>query len=193
MKTCAFFFMLIFLNTPWVSWAANEKACVEEVCFNAKEPVSEKSLSLKGAGLLEYLFFDLYVAAFYTLDDVNAPTELTEDTPRLLVIEYLRTIKSHQIAKAARDILKKNPNVNYLEMDPKIQKMAESFQDVKKGDRYKLLYEPNRGTSLFFNESYVTTIPGGEFAEIYFGIWISEFAGNRTLQNKLWAGIPKSK
>jgi hypothetical protein len=48
------------------------------------------------------------------------------------------------------------------------------YEDVRKGDRYSLTYIPGRGTELKFNGETRGVVPGADFANIYFSIWLGQ-------------------
>jgi len=58
------------------------------------------------------------------------------------------------------------------------------MNDVNNEDEYKMIYLPQHGTQLYFNEDYKTTIIEEDFAYAYFGIWLSEYPLDRGLKKK---------
>ena len=66
-----------------------------------------------------------------------------------------------------------------------IETLHQSYQDVKPGDRYALTYIPGEGTELAKNGVRLALVPGEEFAEAYFRIWLGESPLDRDLRDQL--------
>jgi chalcone isomerase-like protein len=60
---------------------------------------------------------------------------------------------------------------------------------VSPGDRYALTYVPDVGTELRLNEESLATIPGEDFAEAYFGIWLGDQPLDEGLRDKLLGAL----
>ena len=56
---------------------------------------------------------------------------------------------------------------------------------MEPGDRYALTYLPGEGTELAKNGVRLALVPGEEFAEAYFGIWLGEAPLDRNLRDQL--------
>lgn len=130
--------------------------------------------------------FQVYDAAFYsdanaTLDDI-----LYGDVPRRLHLKYLRSISRDQFIQAADDSLQAFLSPEALEeLQPRIDKLNQWYQGVKKGDEYTLTYLPGRGTELALNGVPLGVIDGGDFATAYFRIWLDETNPYPDFRNRL--------
>jgi hypothetical protein len=164
-------------------------ACIDDICFSDKTVIATENLVLEGVGLLEYLKFDMYAAAFYLPQ--NRKKIATEDVldpsiSKKLVIHYKRDIKVSWMNKAAERIIKKNPTIDYPSVESRVKEIGDAYIKVEKGDRYALSYDAEgQRTTLLLNDQKVTEISGGDFARAYFGIWISEYSANQELRAKL--------
>ena len=63
----------------------------------------------------------------------------------------------------------------------RIDALHRAYRDVRPDDRYSLTYLPDVGTELRLNNELLASIPGNDFAEAYFGIWL----GNQPLDEGL--------
>lgn len=158
------------------------RRCVEAACFDAAAAIGETSGTLRGAGLLEYMVWDVYAAALYTAND-SAPLP---KRPQRLVLHYLREIDGDDIRLSTREALKKNTTIDAEALRERIDRVCALYPDVKAGDRYEIVFVPGAGTTLIFNGAVQATIEGDDFAEAFLGIWLSDrFCLDEELQQKL--------
>lgn len=159
---------------------------VNNVRFDAAITIGDTSVPLKGAALFEWIKFDVYTGAFYAPADARGSAGmLAIDTPRALILHYHRPIKARDFIKSGEHFLKKNPTVNLEKMRPSLDKINAAYRDVRKGDEYKLVYEPGQGTTLFLNNVSLVKINDAEFARAYFGIWLSDHSLDSELATAL--------
>jgi len=161
-----------------------------ENLFPPEWVVEQTPLELKGVSKLTVGYvFDVYVAAFYQPED-RGPVDALSDLPRHLEIHYLRNISKSDFIDAAEDMLSKQHSPEEIAtIRDEITQINQSYQDVKKGDRYSLTYLPGYGTELKFNGATKAVIPGSDFAQIYFSIWLGEKSPYLKFRNKL-IGLP---
>lgn len=131
------------------------------------------SLKLHNTALLKVgLVFKVYVAGLYLSDPADAKRVL-EDVPKRLEIVYLRDLEARVLIDAADDYLKKNHTaVEIATIKSRLDDINKLYADVKEGDRYTLTYLPGTGSELALNGKPLGTIPGADFAKMYFGIWL---------------------
>jgi hypothetical protein len=151
-------------------------------------------LSLRGGGLLKWLFFKVYVAALYLPEDVSNGNVL-EDKPKKLVFHFLSDMKAEQFAESGEALLLNNTWEDELaQIKGKLDAIHDMYRDVKKGERYSLTYIPGKGTELALNGEVLGVVDGYDFAAIYYRIWlgenpVSEYLKYALLNNgKKWKG-----
>lgn len=162
--------------------------CVKLTCVPLEQPFGTQAVPLHGLELFEYWGFDLYTAALYAPDDADTPESVLADIPKSLVLHYHRKIRKDQIIKAAEHNLKKNPSNNMVLLKEQLDQLHQAYVDVDKGDSYELRYMPGQGTTLYFNGKAQVTVPGSEFQRAYFGVWLSDYAINSKLRDRLLNG-----
>ena len=160
---------------------ADNQLCIKKACAPLAREIGGTPVELRGLEKFSYWGFDLYTAAFYAPSGADA----LSDAPKSLVLDYLRKIRNDQIIKAGDHNLRKNPGNDLAALGPRLEALNSAYQSVEKGDRYELLYEPGKGTSLLFNGTPLVTVPGADFQKAYFGIWLSEYPINAKLRDKL--------
>ena len=180
-----FFYLSAFYLLLPTALAAQNLICKKSVCFEGSKEVSGQALPLQGASLLEYLKLDLYTAALYAPSGTNSIDAILADVPKSLVLHYHRNIKKEWMIKASRDRIKKNSENNSTDLESRLVQLDSAYQNVKKGDRYELRYEPEIGTSLILNGKLQSTIAGVDFQKAFFGIWLSRLPLNKKLRDHL--------
>ncbi len=116
--------------------------------------------------------FHVFDATFRT-QSVFAQEDPLGNFPKELEFEYARRISSEQLIEAAEKILVRNtPEATLAAIAPQINEINDAYQDVNRGDRYTLRYEPGVGTSLLRNDEFVWQTPGEKFQRVYFSIWL---------------------
>lgn len=159
-----------------------------EVTFASTEQVGEQTLQLHGRDLLVYLVWDAYEMALYLPDGVSGQQVLA-NVPKKIVIHYLVDIDAEDFGPAGEKILKQNVDeASMTRFRAELDQMDAAYQDIKEGDRYALSYQPDVGTTLAKNGQALTTIPGEDFASMYFQIWFGKDPVDEDLRDNIISG-----
>jgi hypothetical protein len=141
--------------------------------------------SLRGTASYQFLFFPLYRGALYVGVGSN-PDRFPADVPMRLELRYDRSISRHQLIRAAEGNLERFLDPEALRsIRERVDRLHRWYVGVEKDDRYVLQYIPGKGTELFFNDQSLGAIPGYDFAEPYFSIWIGPEAKDRKVRDAL--------
>lgn len=163
---------------------------IEGVAFNESVSVSGTPLTLAGLSLMRYrIFIKAYLGALY-LKPGEDPKRALNDIPKRLVLHYRYKIAGKDFGPAAEQILANN--FSPAEIEPLKERLATLhglYKDVVPGDRYALTYEPGVGTELALNGKRLGLIPGADFAEKYFAIWIGREPISTSFRDDLLAGL----
>lgn len=175
------FFFSLFLST---AAAAEESSleCRKSVCFSKLILVNNQKIPLRAVAQFNYYFFKVYTGALYYPS--NSQFEVGKK-PFRLELSYLRAIEKSDLIKPASDFLEKY-STNFPKIKDRVLKINSLYRSVKKGDRYSLQYEPQKGTSLYFNNELLGTIAGEDFAKEYFAIWLSNNTQAKSFRDKLF-------
>lgn len=138
---------------------------------------SGPALELHGAALFRYrVFFRAYVAALYLPPGVEGEEALS-DVPKRLELSYFWAIEGEDFGRAADRLLAQQLTREELALlRPRIDALHRAYRSIEPGHRYALTYTPGIGTELSHNGEPIALIPGADFAEAYFGIWLGETA-----------------
>jgi hypothetical protein len=158
---------------------------IEGVAFADHRTVGSASLGLRGMGLLRKFLIKGYVAALYMPDDVPSDRVLG-DVPKVLEIEYFRSIAAGAFAKAGDQYIARNVDAaTLIRLRPRLDQLNALYRDVEPGDRYTLTYAPGWGTQLSLNGEPLGRIPGADFAAAVFSIWLGEEPMDEPLKRRL--------
>lgn len=172
--------VMLFLNEGSISAAQ-----IEGVYFQDSVTVGDKVLRMRGAGVLKWLFFRVYVVALYLPPEVPDWKALS-DVPKKMEFYYLSDMKAEQFAESGGPLLKKNASPDELEaIRDKIDAINMMYRDVEEGERYSLVYLPGEGTELVLNGTVLGRIEGYDFAAVYYRIWLGEDPVDDTLKSML--------
>ncbi len=161
--------------------------------FPSEMNVGDHQLELRGKGTFNWLFLTLYEGALYLRPDAPHSAVLQAE-PKHLEFLYQRAIPASRIVEAGEQILKRNTTPAEREAIAKeLEIINQAYNNVRRGDRYALTFKPGHGTTLSRNGSAVLTIPGDQFAEIYFRIWFGENPANADFRDTLLGGTPTSE
>ncbi len=132
-------------------------------------------MTLQGSGKIRYLMFDVYRAKLYTEPVPPGNASVLTGLSRCLILSYDVDIKAQDMIKAAEKVLARQYNADYLNrFREQIDQLHRSYRPVTTGDSYSLCYNAeDETTTLSLNDSSLVTISSRDFAEIYFGIWLS--------------------
>ena len=148
------------------------------------------TLELAGEGALSRWMIKGCDMALYVPEGTKPGRLLDAETPRALEFIYARGIKSEQFASTAWKTLRQNWNKEELaEAKSDIDDLHELFQDVGKGDRYRLVYRPGEGVELLLNNESLGAAGDSELAEVYFSIWLGKEPLDVGLKRKLVSGL----
>jgi len=162
---------------------------IEGVAFDERHDLGDTELVLHGTGLLRYrVVFKGYVAALY-LGEEAQPASVLDDVPRRLEISYFWSIGADDFAEATVEGISRNvDDATFRQLRDRIERLNRLYEDVEPGDRYALTYVPGRGTELSKNGVAKGRIPGADFAEAVFAIWLGENPLDVSLRDQLLGG-----
>jgi len=181
------FFTLISLSVIFSPLSA--QITIEDVTMPKKVSVGNTMLSLKGAGLREKLWLDLYVAGLYvTTTSTDANSILNSNDPISIKLHIVSTlITSKKMIDAVNDGFKKSTNNNTAAIQTEITAFKNAFKDeIKIDDVFDIFYVPNKAIAVIKNGKLVGKIPcGQEFRKALFGIWIGTNPADSDLKDDL--------
>ncbi|WP_017941490.1 MULTISPECIES: chalcone isomerase family protein [unclassified Thioalkalivibrio] len=160
--------LALFIAAP--ATAATE---IDGVRFADSVTIDDTIVPLRAGRLYRYTIFRVYVGALYAPEDVAPEDVLTAAVPKRLELEYLRAISADDFRKSGNSLLEDQQDAETLAaLADRLNTFNAAYRDMEAGDRYALEYRPGHGTRLLQNGTPLVEVPGHDFAEAYFGIWL---------------------
>lgn len=149
------------------------------------------TLKLNGLGLREATMFkvDVYVAALYvTQTSRDAATILSSNTPKELILHFVRDVDRADVNKGWQEGFEKNAQGSLAALKERIEAFKQLMPDMKTGQRLRLMYKPGAGVQVDVNDNVKGTIKGDDFARALFSIWLGSHPPNPELTAGLLGG-----
>jgi Chalcone isomerase-like len=181
--------MLSALLTPWLVPAhAQAQAQVPTPAVPPELASELPGARLQGQGRLRFLGLRVYDAKLWV--GPQALAEAWANVPFALEIDYARELKGAQIAERSLAEMKRQAEIPAAAAARWLALMAQLFPDVKKGDRLSALNLPGNGARFFLNGTLRGEPRDAEFAQLFFGIWLSPQTSEPSLREALLGRSP---
>jgi len=152
-------------------------------------PAAAPQAELRAAGSGRYTWWGLSV---YEASLWVAPGFDAADLARqryVLELKYARAFKGRDIAQRSLDEMRRIGAYSEEQGRRWLQAMERAFPDVAAGDRLAGVHEPGRGARFYANGRPTAEIADARFAELFFGIWLSEQTAAPQLRTALLAPV----
>lgn len=151
--------------------------------------VESSELLLNGYGIREKLWFDLYACGLYLQNKTSDATEIvTADKTMAIHMEILSSLLSKKklLGALQSGIEDTNSENTIIEITPRLKKFLGFIDnEINTGDKYRIVYTPEIGTSLFINDIKKGTINGLDFKSAMFNIWLAKDSVDNDLKEEL--------
>jgi hypothetical protein len=142
---------------------------------------------LQGAGQLRFLGLLIYEARLWVQPGWAA--ERFAQTPLVLELIYSRSLSGAQIAERSLKEMKGVGRVTPEQAVGWLTQMKALFPDVKANDRISGLLRPGKAAQFFLNGKLLGEVVDAEFAELFFGIWLSPQTSEPKLRQSLIGAV----
>ena len=151
----------------------------------------ESSLVLNGQGTRVVFFMKVYEGSLYLeTKNSNADEIVKSNSPMAIRIDVTsEMVTADAMKKALSEGLNKSTNNNTSLISNEIEQLASSFNSaVISGDFYEFIYIPEIGTHVLKNKELVKIIPGIDFKQAFFGIFLSDSPIQKNLKKAMLGG-----
>jgi len=148
--------------------------------------VGNSTLLLNGMGLRTKYLVKVYVAGLYLpqkSSDANAI--LKGDSPKRLVMHFVRDVSKSQIADGFSEGFEKNSPDAAKTLKPDVDRFLAALDSVSDGQEMIFTYVPGAGTTLTIAGHDKLTIAGHPFSELLFSVWLGPKPPNTSLKSGL--------
>lgn len=162
---------------------------VAGVSMPAKLEVGGKQLTLNGMGLRSKAIFKVYVAGLYAENgSSDAGRIIAGDQTKQVRLVMMRSLDRAAISDAVEEGFQKNSARQMPILRERLDTFLAPIPDLKSGDELVITYVPGRGTSLSTRTAILVTVPGKDFADAIFSVWLGANPVDAKLKAALLGG-----
>ena len=169
--------MLGFMKTLLLSALLLLFSGLHALAFDRQFSIDGQTLYLNGEGPRKQAFLTVYDTALYLTElGSDAQAIVAADHPMAISLRVRsRFATAERISEAFREGLVKSTGGDIEAIKPQADAFLRVFeQGVVKNDAFKFIYVPGEGTTVYKNGEAGNPIPGLEFKQALFGIWLSD-------------------
>jgi len=145
-----------------------------------------QNLVLNGMGLREKYFIDIYVAGLYLpAKTSDASKAISDDVPKRIDMAMTYELEKAKLADTMREGIGSAGNA---EAKKHAGTLAGWMEDVTEGDHIIIDYVPGKGTTITVKGKVKGTIPGPEFMQGIFSVYLGPNPPTGTLKKGLLGG-----
>jgi hypothetical protein len=136
--------------------------------------VDGHTLTLNGMGVRKKLFIKVYVGGLYlATPSHDAAAVIAAEEPKQVVMHFLYSkVGKDKLTEAWREGFANNSAASLPALQARLDEFCALWPDMKSGERAVMTYVPGAGTTLELNGTQAGMIPGQDFAEALFAVWL---------------------
>jgi Chalcone isomerase-like len=168
---------------------------LEGIHFPDRLLINAQELPLRGTAEQTWkIWWTIHVTGWWQ----SADKPFTDDATKVLELAYFHDIPASAFVTATKDgFARGRSSEQLIPLQTRIEQWNAAYRDIKKGQHYRMIYRPQKGTTLVlrektaqdkFQETELVTIPGLDFANGLFGIWLSDHPVDRAHRDDLLDG-----
>ena len=176
---------------PFIYFSAAQAEPSEGVTLQPEILFSGHPLLLNGSGDRSKFFTNVYVASLYlTQTSSDANHIINQDQPQLMRLNITSSlITKNRLMSSIKEGLKLSAGSEYSKYAAMLDAVFNAQAiEVNDGDQFDFFYVPGEGTRISFNNEEIKTVPGLDFKQVLFGIWIGKKPVQADLKQKLLKG-----
>jgi hypothetical protein len=150
--------------------------------------VAGRNLVLNGLGVREatVLMVNVYVAGLYLEAKSSDPAAiLSPGQPKQIVMKFVRSVGKEKLTEAFADGFDKNAGPDRAALTGRLATLNAAMADVRKEDVIALTYLPDSGVTVTVKGKDAAVIPGADFQQVLFSIWLGANPPNVSLREGL--------
>jgi hypothetical protein len=169
-------------------FSSSEAATMKGVTLDDKVSVAGQELQLNGIGIRKKFMFSIYVTGLYLPKKTSSATEaISADVPKEIVMVFVyHKVGKEKIIEGWNEGFFNNSQEKLPQLQSRINQFNGYFTaDLVKGDRIDLVYQPGTGTSVSINNKKLGVVPGEDFMQALWAIWLGDNPADARLKEKL--------
>ena len=182
-----YLYAVFLLSITLLATAAQaETRVVGGIELAEKIDVSNKVMTLNGAGVRSKFFIDLYVGSLFLSTASSAAAEIiAADSPMMIQLDIIsERITSENMTEAILEGFENSTGDNTQPIQAEIDEFMAVFSEaIHIGDRFQLIHLPDQGMEINKNEKQIAQMPKNmAFKQALFGIWLSDKPAQSSLK-----------
>lgn len=150
--------------------------------------VDKVTLRLNGAAVQKFWFWDIYVVALYLETPSQSAEEiLASDQRRCVYLRLLRDVPKEKLRSALEGGFRRN-NPDTSQLEERLSRLLAAIPDARKGETILIYFVPGQGTRLQRRDGSSVLVPGKDFANAMFSLWLGTEKSMARIRNALLAG-----
>lgn len=147
---------------------------IKGVNFDDQVTISEKTLYLNGAGIKKAFFSSKYACALYLPHPTyDADKAINNDVYKQIIMHFQSKFSKDKIVEGWNDGFFNNSQEKMNILQERITTFNSFFsKDLNENDRITFSYIPKQGTTVTINDKTKGTIPGNDFMQALWAIWL---------------------
>jgi hypothetical protein len=147
--------------------------------------VAGRQLRLNGMGIGTKPFFKVYVIGLYLERPTpDARTAIPIDEAKRIVLTMLRDVSREKFVQAVEKGMMRNSGRAMPTLRARLDILEHALPALKKGNALDFTYLPGLGT-VVRAQGRKMNIPGKDFADALFSVWLGSESSNAALQHQL--------
>ncbi len=153
--------------------------------------VGGNTLLLNGSGARTKYLMQMYVGGLYLQQpSSNAAAILAADEPMAIRLQITSGMVSQEkLVASINEGFQKSTSGNTTDLESRIAEFRKCFADpIAKGDVFEIAYNPGQKIVVLKNGQPKGIVPGLEFKQAVFGIWLSDNPADTSLRLAMLQG-----
>ncbi|MCD6532828.1 MAG: chalcone isomerase family protein [Deltaproteobacteria bacterium] len=148
---------------------------IKGIDFADQVTISEKKLYLNGVGIKKSFFSTLYACGLYLPHPTyDADKAIKNDLCKQIVMHFQSKLSKDKIIEGWNDGFFNNSQEKLYILQGRITTFNALFRDMAANDRITFSYVPKQGTTITINNETKGTIPGSDFMQALWAIWLGD-------------------
>lgn len=132
-----------------------------------------KQLKLNGMGIRKKVVFKVYVAGLYVeTPSKDAGAIIEADQVKRVEIQMTRNVDKASFTEAVVKGFEANNKDRMSALKERLDQLANAIPDLKEGQRISVTYVPGKGTTIEDPAGKALLLPGKDFADGMFRVWL---------------------
>ena len=168
---------------------ANAQKTAGGITMPAKIKSAGTTLVINGIGIREKLWIDLYVAGLYLKAEIKDANKIISADEKMLIKLHIVSglVSSEKMSASIEESFETSTGGKTEKLRTRIKTFKAIFlkKPIVEGVVFDISYVPGKGTMVYIDGKYQTTIKGLDFKKALFNIWLGKIPASEDLKKNL--------